>query len=126
MRGQQKDTLAILDSMGGQVNARFIKQICKCEYLMNVNVGDNYSRLKPSLFCLPISLLIAIALVLYSKDSLNTDKYIQIQKDCFFFVNYNLGQFPDIIYNVTLLGDASIILSFLSIFILYNNKMYVI
>src|SRR5688500_18670501 len=86
---------------------------------MNVNVINNYSKLKLSLFSLPICLLIAIVLFLYNKDSLHTDKYVQIQKDSFLFINYNLGQFPDIIYNFTQLGDASIILSFLSIFILY-------
>lgn len=91
---------------------------------MNLNVINNYSKLKPSLFSLPISLLIAIVLFLYNKDSLNTDKYIQIQKDSFFLINYNLGQFPDIIYNITQLGDASIILSFLSIFILYAPKIW--
>jgi membrane-associated phospholipid phosphatase len=91
---------------------------------MNVDVINNYSKLKPCLFSLPISLLIAIILFLYNKDSLNTDKYVQIQKDNFFFINYNLGQFPDIIYNITQLGDASIVLSVLSIFILYAPKIW--
>ncbi|SDH41688.1 phosphatase PAP2 family protein [Chitinophaga filiformis] len=91
---------------------------------MNVKVINNYSKLKPCLFSLPISLLAAITLFLYHKDSLHTDKYVQIQKDIFFFINYNLGQFPDIVYNLTQLGDASIILSVLSIFILYAPRMW--
>ena len=91
---------------------------------MNVKVINNYSKLKPGLFYLPISLLAAITLFLYHKDSLHTDKYVQIQKDNFFFINYNLGQFPDIIYNLTQLGDASIILSLLSIFVLYAPKIW--
>lgn len=91
---------------------------------MNVKVINNYFKLKPCLFSLPISLLAAITLFLYHKDSLHTDKYVQIQKDNFFFINYNLGQFPDIIYNLTQLGDASIILSILSIFILYAPKIW--
>jgi membrane-associated phospholipid phosphatase len=91
---------------------------------MNVNVINNYSKLKPCLFSLPISLLIAIILFLHNKDSLHTDKYVQVQKDSFFFINYNLGQFPNIIYNITQLGDASIILSFLIIFILYAPKIW--
>ncbi|UPK67297.1 phosphatase PAP2 family protein [Chitinophaga filiformis] len=91
---------------------------------MNVKVINNYSKLKPSLFYLPISLLAAITLFLHHKDALHTDKYVQIQKDVFFFINYNLGQYPDIIYNLTQLGDASIILSILSIFILYAPKMW--
>ncbi|WP_343671188.1 phosphatase PAP2 family protein [Chitinophaga sp.] len=91
---------------------------------MNVKVINNYSKLKPCLFSVPISLLAAITLFLHHKGSLHTDKYIQIQKDNFFFINYNLGQFPDIIYNLTQLGDASIILSLLSIFILYAPKIW--
>ncbi|MCS3799430.1 phosphatase PAP2 family protein [Niastella sp. OAS944] len=91
---------------------------------MNVNVIKNYSKLKLCLFFLPIFLLVAIILFLHNKDSLHTDKYVQIQKDNFFFINYNLGQFPDVIYNITQLGDASIMLSVLSIFILYAPKIW--
>jgi membrane-associated phospholipid phosphatase len=91
---------------------------------MNANVINNYSKLKPSLFLLPILLLIAILLFLYNHDSLHAYKYVQLQKDSFFFINYNLGQFPNIIYNITQLGDASIFLSFLSIFIVYAPKIW--
>lgn len=91
---------------------------------MNANVINNYSKLKPSLFFLPIFLLSAIVLFLYSQDSLHAYKYIQLQKASFFFINYNLGQFPNIIYNITQLGDASIFLSFLSIFIVYAPKIW--
>lgn len=91
---------------------------------MNENVIDNYYKLKPSLFFLPISLLIAITLFLYTRNSLHTDTYVQIQKDSFFFINHRLGQFPNLIYNITQLGDASVILSFLSIFILYAPKIW--
>ena len=91
---------------------------------MNENVINNYSKLKPSVFILPIFLLVTIFLFLYSKDALHADKYVQIQKDSFFFINYKLGQFPNIIYNITQLGDASIFLSFLSIFIVYAPKIW--
>ncbi len=91
---------------------------------MNEKVISNYSKLKPSLFFLPVVLLSAIVLFLYTQDSLSADKYVQIQKKVFFFINYNLGQFPNILYNVTQLGDASIALSLLSIFIVYAPKMW--
>src|ERR1700712_3611912 len=91
---------------------------------MNENVITNYSKLKASLFFLPIFFLSAIFLFLYSHDSLQAYKYVQIQKDSFFSINYNLGQFPNTIYNITQLGDASIILSFLSIFIVYAPKIW--
>ncbi len=91
---------------------------------MNANVISNYSKLKPSLFFLPILLLITIFLFLYNQDSLQPYKYVQIQKDSFFFINYHLGQFPNVIYNITQLGDASIFLSFLSIYIVYAPKIW--
>ena len=91
---------------------------------MNTNVINNYSKLKPSLFFFPTFLLITIVLFLYNQDSLDAYKYIQIQKDSFFFINYHLGQFPNIQYNVTQLGDASIFLPFLSIFIIYAPKIW--
>jgi len=91
---------------------------------MNTIVINNYSKLKPSLFFLPLLLLVAIVVFLYSQHSLDANKYVQVQKDWFFFVNHHLGQFPGILYNVTQLGDALIILSFLSIFIVYAPKMW--
>lgn len=91
---------------------------------MNTYVINNFSKLKSSLFYLPLFLLTAIVLLLYSQDSLNTFKYIQIQKDCFFFINHHLGQYPNIEYNLTQLGDASIFMSFLIIFVVYAPKIW--
>lgn len=91
---------------------------------MNATVINNYSKLKPSLFFLPILLLITIALFLYSQGALHAYQYVQVQKSSFFFINAHLGRFPNILYNVTQLGDASICLSFLSIFIIYAPKMW--
>ncbi len=91
---------------------------------MNTIVINNYSKLKLSVFYLPLFLLTTIFLFLYHQHALHADEYVQIQKDCFFFLNYKLGQFPNIQYNLTQLGDASIILSFLSIFIVYAPKMW--
>lgn len=91
---------------------------------MNTNVINNFSKLKVSLLFLPLFLIITIVLFLFSRDSLNTDKYVQIQKDCFFYINHHLGQFPNLEYNITQLGDASILLSFLIIFIIYAPKIW--
>lgn len=91
---------------------------------MNTNVINNFSKLKVSFLFLPLFLIITIVLFLYSKDSLNTDKYVQIQKDCFFYINHYLGQFPTLEYNITQLGDTVILLSFLIIFIIYTPKIW--
>ncbi len=91
---------------------------------MNSNVIYNFSKLKPSLFFLPLFLLLTLVVVLYTQGPLNATTYLQIQKEAFFYINHHLGQFPTIEYNLTQLGDASILLSFLTIFILYAPKIW--
>ena len=98
---------------------QFIKVNLETKTRMNTSVIDKYSKLKPSLLFLPLFLLIAIVLFLYQQDALSVEKYIQIQKNCFFFLNSKLSQFPNILYNLTQLGDALIALSFLTIFIVF-------
>ena len=92
--------------------------------VLNEKVITNYSKLKPSIFLLPLILLLSIVIFLFANDSLETYKYIQIQKDLFYFINYHLGQYPKIVFNLTQIGDASIILSFLTIFIIYAPKIW--
>ncbi len=91
---------------------------------MNKNIINNYSRLKTLLFFLPLFLLIAIIVFLYSHDALCIKEYIQIQKNSFLFINYNLGQYPNLQCNLTQLGDGLIFLSFLSIFVVYAPKIW--
>ena len=96
----------------------------KTENIMNINVIANYSKLKLSLFILPLFLLLTIVLLLYGQGTLNGHNYIQIQKDAFFYINCHLGHYPNIVYNLTQLGDDCILLSFLTIFILYAPKIW--
>ena len=91
---------------------------------INSNVIANYSKLKLSLFVIPFLLLIAITLFLFSQDAFSVEGYIGIQKDLFYFINSNYAQFPQIIYNLTQIGDAMIFMSLLSIFILYAPKFW--
>lgn len=91
---------------------------------MNEKVIANFSKLKLSLFFLPLLLLLTIILFLFSNHSLHVKEYVQIQKVFFFYINHHLGQYPILEYNLTQLGDASIILSLLTIFILYAPKLW--
>lgn len=91
---------------------------------MNTSIINNYSRLKPILFFLPLFFLAAIVLFLYSKNALNAEQYIQIQKDSFYFINHHLGHYPSIEYNLTQMGDALVFLSFLSVLFVYAPKMW--
>ena len=92
--------------------------------IMNTKVINNYSKLRLSLFVLPLCFLIAIVLFLYIEDALSVHNYVQIQKNCFFFINAKLSQFPHTEYNLTQLGDALICLSFLTIFVISAPKMW--
>lgn len=91
---------------------------------MNTKVIINYSKLKPSLFVLPLCCLIAIILYLYIQNSLFVHGYIQIQKNCFFFLNSKLSQFPTTVYNLTQIGDELIFLSFITLFIVYAPEVW--
>ncbi|MBX2923172.1 MAG: phosphatase PAP2 family protein [Chitinophagaceae bacterium] len=91
---------------------------------MNKNIVSNYSKLKAPLFLFPIFLLIIIVLFLHRNDALSVNGYVQIQKDNFLFINHHLAQYPNLQLNLTQLGDALILLSFLSIFIVYAPKIW--
>lgn len=91
---------------------------------MNTVVIANYSKLKLSLFFLPLFFLFSIVLFLYSLNALSVDKYLLIQKHWFYYINSELSQFPNVIYNLTQVGDALIFLSLLSILILYAPKIW--
>lgn len=91
---------------------------------MNSNIVNNFSKLKASFLILPLLLILTITLFLFSRGSLNSVEYVEIQKDYFFYINHYLGQFPNLECNLTQLGDASILLSFLIIFILYAPKIW--
>lgn len=91
---------------------------------LNTTVFANYSKLKLSLFFLPTFFLISIVSFLYNYDSLSVAKYVEIQKDYFYFINSKLSQFPSIVYNLTQFGDALIFLSLLTTLILYAPKVW--
>ncbi|KFF18836.1 phosphatase PAP2 family protein [Flavobacterium hydatis] len=91
---------------------------------MNASVINNYLKLKTSLFVLPLFFLCAIILFLYSQQALCAEHYVQIQKDFFFFINSHLGQYPNLEYNLTQLGDGLVFLSFLGLFVIYAPRIW--
>ena len=93
---------------------KFIKVNLETKDIMNAKVIANFSKLKPSLFILPLFLLTVIVLFLYSQEALSVEKYVAIQKNCFYFLNSKLSQFPNIVYNLTQIGDALIFMSLCS------------
>jgi len=103
---------------------KFIDKNLENKYTINAKVIYNYSKLKLSLFFLPILILSLIVFFLFSQDALSINKYIEIQKDYFFYINSKLALFSYLIYNLTQFGDALICLSFLTIFIMYAPKIW--
>jgi membrane-associated phospholipid phosphatase len=91
---------------------------------MNTKFFNNFATLKPNLFLLPLLFSILIVLFLFSQDALHVNGYVQIQKDWFYFINHYLGQYPSTEYNLTQFGDASVLLSFLIILVVYAPKIW--
>ena len=91
---------------------------------MNTRVINNFLKIKLSLFFAPLFFLATIVFFLYRHDALSVSKYVEIQKKYFYLINFKLSQFPNIIYNITQIGDALIFLSFLTIFIVYAPKLW--
>lgn len=87
---------------------------------------NNFSTKKYSLYLLiaPLFIIIGIILFLHNKEALNAYSYASIQKDYFFFINSKLSQLPNLQHNLTQLGDALIILSLMTIFIIYIPKIW--
>lgn len=91
---------------------------------MNKKVIDNFSKLRISVFLLPLLLIVLIVFFLFQNNALNTDGYVKVQLDWFYFLNKNLAQHPNLQQNLTYFGDAFIVLSLLSIFIVYAPKLW--
>ncbi|OAZ03135.1 phosphatase PAP2 family protein [Flavobacterium succinicans] len=91
---------------------------------LNSVVLEKYNKLKLSLFVFPFSLLLALVVFLYSKNSLSVLNYVEIQKSYFYLINAQLSKFPDLIYNLTQFGDALVFFSLLSPLVVYTPKIW--
>ncbi len=91
---------------------------------MNSNVIHNYCKLRISAFVLPLLLLGFIILWLYSKNALNINEYVELQKSSFVYINHTLSQYAYLQNNITQFGDALVFLSFLGIFVIYAPKIW--
>lgn len=91
---------------------------------MNTLIENNFRNLKLSLFYVPLFLAIAIVAFLYANNALQVDNLIQLQKECFYYLNSHLSTFPRLQFNLTQLGDAFIFLSLLTPFIIFAPKLW--
>lgn len=91
---------------------------------MNKTAISNFSKLRISIFYLPCLLGTSIFISLYCLDALSHHGLINLQKPYFLSLNKQLSQFPAALHNCTQLGDAMIILSFLTLLIIYAPKVW--
>lgn len=92
--------------------------------LINTRVINNYSKLRLSQLYLPAISLSSITLFVYLKGTLSAAGYIGVQKEYFYSINSKLSQFPNLIFNLTQVGDTLFFLSLLTIFIFYAPKIW--
>lgn len=91
---------------------------------MNEIVIANFNKIRSRLFLFPLFLLVTLVVFLLATNSFSVSGYVAIQKDWFYAINHYLGQYPVFAYNLTQFGDASIILSFLIILVIYAPKVW--
>lgn len=92
--------------------------------MMNSQVARNFAQLKPVLLVLPVVLLSVIALFLLSQNALSTHGYVEIQKPFFYAINSHLSEFPNVMNNLTYVGDAMVFLSMMGVFIVIAPKIW--
>lgn len=91
---------------------------------MNQSVILNFSKLSKSLLLIPLFLIILIIVYLFTQDALSIEQYISIQKDLFYIINQNLGQYPTFQYNLTQIGDCLIFFALVSVFFIVTPKLW--
>lgn len=93
---------------------------------LNSKVIDNFMNVK--LWLLIPSFLLLLLIYLYFvffNDSANfSDAYVAIQKDLFLYLNHKLSVFPNLMFNLTQIGDVIISFALLSVFIIYAPKLW--
>jgi membrane-associated phospholipid phosphatase len=90
------------------------------------SVSDNFRNVKFGLLIPPFSLLLLFGFyfILFNEGDNYIDRYINIQKDLFFYFNGQLSEFPNLQFNLTQLGDVLVFFPLITIFIIYAPKLW--
>ncbi|WP_312329543.1 hypothetical protein [Sphingobacterium sp.] len=91
--------------------------------MMNNLVNNNFEKVKFSFFYIPLFFLVALAVFFSINHAWTVDNYIAVQKDVFFRVNSVLSHYPKWMENLTQLGDALVILYFLSSLLIFTPRI---
>jgi len=89
-------------------------------------VSDNFRNVKFGLLIPPFSLLLLFGFyfIIFNEGDNYIDRYINIQKDLFFYFNGQLSEFPNLQFNLTQLGDVLVFFPLITIFIIYAPKLW--
>lgn len=93
---------------------------------LDKKVADNFTNVKLALLIPPLCLLLLLLgyFFLFNEGENYIDRYVNIQKDLFFYLNGKLSELLNLQFNLTQLGDVLIFFPFLTIFILYAPKIW--
>ncbi|ERJ60933.1 phosphatase PAP2 family protein [Sphingobacterium paucimobilis] len=91
---------------------------------MKSTVNKNILKIRLSYFFLPVLLLMAVFGFLFYSRALLHSEYIELQKELFLYGNAELSVYPVLMDNLTQLGDALILLSFLTILFVIAPKCW--
>lgn len=91
---------------------------------MKSSVCNNFSKVKIVFLLIPMVFLATIVSFLYWNGAFTPERYVEIQKDTFYFLNQNLSKLPYLQHNITQMGDAFVALSTLSILYCYSPKLW--
>ena len=92
---------------------------------LDVIVVNNFRKVKLWLIVPPFLLLILFFLFFSLSDGTNfVDEYVESQTSLFFSLNSGLAGYPNLLYNITQLGDALIFYPLIIIFLFYAPKLW--
>lgn len=91
---------------------------------INDIAAKNLSQVSVSFLIIPILLILAIFYILYHYQILDRETYTHSQKALFLYGNAELSQYPQLMLNMTQLGDGLVLLSLLTMLFLTAPKCW--
>ena len=83
--------------------------------MINKKINSNFSKVTPYRLIFPLGIIGMVVLFLYFNSALNHKGYIDIQDELFLYLNEKLSVLPHLQTNLTLFGDALILLSLICV-----------
>ena len=90
--------------------------------MINKKINSNFSKVTPYRLIFPSSIIGMVVLFLYFNSALNHKGYIDIQDELFLYLNEKLSVLPHLQTNLTLFGDALILLSLICVLFPFSSS----